>query len=182
MPSPVIPTERLRIDRLTPSDALQMFEYRSDPAVCRYQSFQPGSLADIEAFIEEIQQVAFDSPGTWFQFAVRDRDTGRLIGDMGAHFPSSDPRWKGVASATFLEEVERLVFERGFVIENIDVTAIAQEPTLGPHLPAMRARVADLLRLPADRVSVKAKTGEGVGEIGTSQAIATRVVVLLAKR
>jgi RimJ/RimL family protein N-acetyltransferase len=82
----VILTERLRIDRLTPSDALQMFEYRSDPAVCRYQSFQPGSLADIEAFIEEIQQVAFGSPGTWFQFAVRDRDTGRLIGDMGAHF------------------------------------------------------------------------------------------------
>lgn len=83
---PEILTERLRIDRLVPSDAPEMFEYRSDPAVCRYQSFEPSSLADIESFIEEVRQTAFNSPGTWFQFAVRQRDTGRLIGDLGVHF------------------------------------------------------------------------------------------------
>ena len=123
------------------------------------------------------------SDGDCILHAICDALLGAIAaGDMGAHFPSSDPRWKGVASATFLEEVERLVFERGFVIENIDVTAIAQEPTLGPHLPAMRARVADLLRLPADRVSVKAKSADHLGAVGRGEGIAALATVLVRER
>jgi len=86
MRNPEILTSRLAIDRLAPSDAPEMFEYRSDPAVCRYQAFEPASMADVESFIAETQQVTFDSPGTWFQLAIRLRDTGRLIGDLGVHF------------------------------------------------------------------------------------------------
>ena len=69
-----------------------MFEYRADPEVCRYQAFEPGSLADVEAFIAGLEANEFDTPGTWFQFAIRLQDSGALIGDIGAHFTAEDPR------------------------------------------------------------------------------------------
>jgi RimJ/RimL family protein N-acetyltransferase len=69
-----------------------MFEYRSDPEVCRYQSFEPGSLADVEAFIGGMQPNAFDTAGTWFQFAIRLQESDLIIGDIGVHFAAEDPR------------------------------------------------------------------------------------------
>ena len=69
-----------------------MYQYRSDPEVCRYQLFEPGSLADVEEFIGGLQSTAFDTPGTWFQFAIRIKESGVLIGDIGAHFKVDDPR------------------------------------------------------------------------------------------
>lgn len=89
---PEILTERLKLDPLTAADAPAMFAYRSDPEVCRYQTFEPGSRADVEAFIASLQADTFDKAGTWFQFAIRRRDTGRLIGDFGTHFLADDPR------------------------------------------------------------------------------------------
>ena len=69
-----------------------MYGYRSDPEVCRYQSFEPGSLAHVEAFIDSLQPNAFDTPGTWFQFAIRLQESDLLIGDLGTHFMADDPR------------------------------------------------------------------------------------------
>lgn len=100
-------------------------------------------------------------------------------GDMGVHFPSSDERWKGAPSLTFLAEVRRIVAGRGFTIENVDVTAIAQEPRLGPHLAAMRVRLAECLGLPEERVSVKAKSADHLGSLGRGEGIAALASALL---
>lgn len=91
MAGPEILTQRLRLSQLVAGDALALFEYRSDPEVCRYQSFKPGSLTDAEDFIAGLQSNIFDTAGTWFQFAIRLRESGLVIGDIGAHF-MSDPR------------------------------------------------------------------------------------------
>ena len=100
-------------------------------------------------------------------------------GDMGEHFPSADPAFRGAASLGFLERVVQMVTDKGFAIENVDVTVIAQEPVLGPHLPAMRRRLAELLALPLDRVSVKAKSADHLGAIGRGEGIAALATVLV---
>ncbi|MCP4605408.1 MAG: GNAT family N-acetyltransferase [Proteobacteria bacterium] len=79
-------TERLSLSPFLSSDAKALFKYRSDPEVCRYQSFEPGSFDDAKRLIKDIQSVAFDTPDTWFQFAIRLRESGLLIGDLGVHF------------------------------------------------------------------------------------------------
>jgi RimJ/RimL family protein N-acetyltransferase len=92
LPGPEILTQRLKLARLIAGDAPALFAYRSDPEVCRYQSFEPGSLADAEAFIAGIKFHEFDTAGTWFQFAIRLRESELVIGDIGAHFVADDPR------------------------------------------------------------------------------------------
>ena len=87
-----IPTERLILTPLEPGDAVELYTYRSDPEVCRYQSWAPTSLADAQRFIGSLQSVVFDSPGTWFQFGIRLRGTHALVGDIGVHFPPDEPR------------------------------------------------------------------------------------------
>lgn len=89
---PVIKTTRLALSKLVAADAPALYGYRSEPEVCRYQSFEPGSLADAESFIEKLQPNAFDTVGTWFQFGIRRNDSDLLIGDIGAHFLADDPR------------------------------------------------------------------------------------------
>jgi RimJ/RimL family protein N-acetyltransferase len=89
---PVILTPRLTLSKLVAADAPALYGYRSDPEVCRYQSFEPGSLADAETFIDSLQPNAFDVADTWFQFGIRRNDSGLLIGDIGAHFLADDPR------------------------------------------------------------------------------------------
>jgi len=89
---PTLHTRHLAIVPLVAKDAQAMFEYRADPEVCRYQSFAPRTLGDIEAFIDGLRSIAFDTAGTWFQFAIRHRESGRLIGDLGTHFSADDPR------------------------------------------------------------------------------------------
>lgn len=91
MGDPVIRTERLTLSRLGPDDAQALYAYRRDPEVCRYQSFEPGALADAEEFVAKLQGYGFDVPGTWFQFGIRRREDGELIGDIGARFPDDDP-------------------------------------------------------------------------------------------
>jgi 2-C-methyl-D-erythritol 2,4-cyclodiphosphate synthase len=102
-------------------------------------------------------------------------------GDLGEHFPSRDPRYKDAASGLFVEEAARLVRARGYDIENVDVTVVAQEPVLAPHLPKMRASLAALLGLEADAVSVKAKSTDRLGAIGRGEGIAAEAVALLRK-
>ena len=83
-------TSRLRLDALRSDDAAALFACRDDPAVSRYQGWRPASLDEVVRFIERQQAVAFDTPGNWFQFAMRLRDTGELVGDLGLHFVDAD--------------------------------------------------------------------------------------------
>lgn len=101
------------------------------------------------------------------------------LGDMGRYFPSSDPRWKGVPSLVFLEEVRRLVAAARYAVENVDVTVVAEAPHLGPHCEAMRQTLAGGLGLEAGQVSVKAKSSDGLGAVGRGEGIAAFAVVLL---
>jgi len=86
MESPVLNTDRLTIDSLRPGDAEALFAYRGDPDVSRYQEWAPGSVEDAERFIRSVETTAFDTPGTWSQLAIRERGSGRLLGDLGVHF------------------------------------------------------------------------------------------------
>jgi 2-C-methyl-D-erythritol 4-phosphate cytidylyltransferase/2-C-methyl-D-erythritol 2,4-cyclodiphosphate synthase len=102
-------------------------------------------------------------------------------GDMGRHFPSRDPRWHGVASREFLEETARLVREAGFSLGNLDITLIAQEPTLAPHLEPMRTTIAEVLGVEPESVSVKAKSTDHLGAFGRGEGIAALATALLVR-
>ena len=104
------------------------------------------------------------------------------LGDIGTHFPDSDPRWKGAASLIFLEHARTLLDERRFSIEHIDAVVILERPKLGPHFPAMREVLATALEVAADKIHLKAKTNEGVDAIGRGEAMAAWVVATLSLR
>jgi len=101
------------------------------------------------------------------------------LGDLGRHFPDSDPRYKGIDSRDLLRHVEALLDERGWRVENLDSTIIAQAPKLAPHIPAMIANIAADLGISADCVNVKATTTEKLGFAGREEGIAAHAVVLL---
>ena len=101
-------------------------------------------------------------------------------GEIGIAFPPSDPRFKGLDSRKIVAHVLEKVTARAAVIENIDVTLVAEEPKLKPHYGAMRASLAEAFRLPAGRVNLKAKSNEGLGEIGRGEAIACHAVATLS--
>jgi 2-C-methyl-D-erythritol 2,4-cyclodiphosphate synthase len=98
------------------------------------------------------------------------------LGDIGTHFPDTDPHWKGVSSLLFLEHARQLLDERKLRIANIDAVIICERPKLGPHFPAMRAALAKALRISPEQVNLKAKTNEGTGKIGRGEAIAAQVI------
>ena len=104
------------------------------------------------------------------------------LGDIGRHFPDTDPRFKGSDSLVLLTEVVRRVREAGFEIGNVDSTVIAQAPKLGPHIPGMCERIAQALGVPVACVNVKAKTAEKLGPVGQGLSIEARAVVLLVPR
>jgi 2-C-methyl-D-erythritol 2,4-cyclodiphosphate synthase len=101
------------------------------------------------------------------------------LGDIGMHFPDSDPRWRGVASSTFVLATVSRLRERGYRVVNADVTVLTQMPRIGPHRAAMRARIADLLGIGADDVNVKATTTEGLGFTGRLEGLAAQATVLI---
>lgn len=110
--------------------------------------------------------------------AVAEAMLGALaLGDLGHHFPDSDPRYRGVSSLRLLGEVLTLLTARGARLVNVDATVIAQSPRLGPWLPEMAKRLAETLRVDPDRVSVKAKSPEGLGLLGREEGIAAMAVV-----
>jgi 2-C-methyl-D-erythritol 2,4-cyclodiphosphate synthase len=100
-------------------------------------------------------------------------------GDMGRHFPSRDQRWRGVPSRVFLEETSRLVREAGYHVGNVDVTLIAQEPVLLPHLEPMRSALAATLEVEPSAVSVKAKSTDHLGALGRGEGIAALATALV---
>jgi 2-C-methyl-D-erythritol 2,4-cyclodiphosphate synthase len=101
------------------------------------------------------------------------------LGDIGTHFPDNDPRWAGASSLDFLARIIELIAGRGFLVSNVDATVIAERPKLGPHIPAIRDRLASVLGIDVDRVNVKAKTGEGLESVGRGEAMAAQAVALL---
>jgi 2-C-methyl-D-erythritol 4-phosphate cytidylyltransferase / 2-C-methyl-D-erythritol 2,4-cyclodiphosphate synthase len=102
------------------------------------------------------------------------------LGDIGDHFPPSDPKWQGAASIIFLQHAAKLAADRGFRIVNADITLLCEKPKIKPHREAMRASTAVALGLPLDAVSVKATTTEKLGFLGREEGIAAQAVVLLA--
>lgn len=104
------------------------------------------------------------------------------LGDIGAHFPPSDPQWQGVASTVLLDRALTLVRTAGLTLHNADATVIVERPVLSPHIAAVRASVAGLLGLDPAMVNIKAKTNEGLDAVGQGRAVAAHVVVLLDER
>lgn len=101
------------------------------------------------------------------------------LGNIGQHFPDTDPKYKGADSLVLLKEAAALLFKAGWNVVNIDSTIIAQQPKLNPHLDAIRARLAETLALKLDQISVKAKTNEHVGPEGREEAISVHAVALI---
>lgn len=104
------------------------------------------------------------------------------LGDIGQHFPDTDPAYKGADSAKLLERVMADLAARGYRVVNADVTLIGERPKIGPHREAMRERVAGLLGVPLQRLNVKATTTEKLGFTGRGEGLAAQAVVLLEER
>lgn len=121
------------------------------------------------------------SDGDVIAHAVCDALLGAAaLGDIGKHFPDTDPKWKGANSLLFLEHARKLLDEKKFAVEHIDVVVILERPKLGPHFPKMREALAQSLKIPPERVHLKAKTNEGVDAVGRGEAIACHVVATLS--
>jgi 2-C-methyl-D-erythritol 2,4-cyclodiphosphate synthase len=101
------------------------------------------------------------------------------LGDIGKHFPDSDPKWSGVSSLLFLEHVRLLVHELGLRIAHVDAVVVIERPKLGPHFPAMREALAKALGIRSEHINLKAKTNEGVDAIGRGEAVAAHAVATL---
>lgn len=101
------------------------------------------------------------------------------LGDIGKHFPDSDPAYKGISSVLLLEKVGELLEEKGFLIENIDATIIAQAPKMRPYIDTMRENIAKTLKMDVEHVNVKATTEEGLGFTGSGEGISSQAICLL---
>jgi 2-C-methyl-D-erythritol 2,4-cyclodiphosphate synthase len=109
--------------------------------------------------------------------AIMDALLGAIAaGDIGQHFPDTDDQWKGADSVKLLEAVTALLLEKGWRINNVDATVLAERPKLMPHLPAMREKLALAMQVSADAVSLKATTVEGLGAIGRREGISAMAV------
>jgi 2-C-methyl-D-erythritol 2,4-cyclodiphosphate synthase len=98
------------------------------------------------------------------------------LGDIGTHFPDTDPKWKGASSLLFLEHTKKLLADRRLRIVHVDAIVICERPKLGPHFPVMRGALAKALGITTEQINLKAKTNEGTGEIGRGEAIAAHAI------
>ena len=103
------------------------------------------------------------------------------LGDIGKHFPDTDPAYKGISSMELLRKVGELLEEHSFLIENIDATIIAQAPKMRPHIDTMRKNIAQALQIEVDQVNVKATTEEGLGFTGSGEGISAQAITLLTE-
>lgn len=121
-----------------------------------------------------------DADAGWH--ALTDAILGALaLGDIGDHFPPSDPQWKGAASIKFLQHAVRLAADRGYTVVNADITILAERPKIAPHREAMRLATAEAMNVAPDTVSVKATTTEKLGFVGREEGIAAQATVLLSR-
>ena len=101
------------------------------------------------------------------------------LGDIGTHFPDSDPKWAGASSLDLLARVMEMLTERGYLVANIDTTLLAEKPKLAPHIQVIRERLARVLAVDVTQVSVKAKTNEGLESVGRGEAMAAQAIALI---
>ncbi len=114
--------------------------------------------------------------------AISDAMLGALaLGDLGHHFPDSDPRYRGIASMKLLARIMALVHDRAYRLHNLDAVVIAQKPRLAAYIPAIRRNLADLLATDLGSISVKAKTAESLGALGRGEGIAVHAVCLITQ-
>ena len=115
--------------------------------------------------------------------AIMDAMLGALsLGDIGHYFPPTDPQWQGANSLKLLEQVNQLIIDKGWQINNIDSVIVAEKPKMKPHLNAMRAKLAETLKINPEQVGIKATTNEQLGPVGREEGIAVYAVVLLVKQ
>ena len=127
------------------------------------------------------QGVVAHSDGDVLIHALCDALLGAMgLGDIGEHFPDSDPRWYGADSRLFLRHCNGLVRSHGWRLVNADVTVVAEAPKLGPYRAQMRANLGADLEVPAERINIKATTCEQLGALGRSEGLACHAIVLLA--
>lgn len=120
------------------------------------------------------------SDGDVLLHAVTDALLGALaLGDIGSHFPPSDPQWKNIESSVLLGKVVDMVHEAGYRVANIDTTVVLESPGLGPHIEGIQASIAELLYVATGEVSVKAKSHEKIGPVGEGEAVEAYATVLL---
>lgn len=131
--------------------------------------------------IEHARGVQAHSDGDVVLHALVDALLGAMgLGDIGQHFPDTDPRWKGADSRRFLRHCAVLLGRHRWRLVNADITVVAETPRLGAHRPGMRARIAEDLECDAERINIKATTHEGLGALGRGEGLAAQAIVLLA--
>lgn len=114
--------------------------------------------------------------------AIMDALLGALgLGDIGHYFPPTDPQWAGADSLKLLDQVNQLIQDKGWQIGNLDTVVVAERPKLKPHLAAMRDRLATVLQILPDQISIKATTNEKLGPVGREEGIAAYAVALLVR-
>jgi len=144
----------------------------------RFEEGRPLMLGGVH--IPDAPGLKGHSDGDALLHAVIDALLGAAArGDIGSHFPDTDARWKGADSARLLAAVTDEIRAAGFAVGNVDVTVVCERPRLRPHVDAIRARLASLLGLPVDRVSVKGKTNEKMDDTGAGVGLAVHCVALL---
>lgn len=114
--------------------------------------------------------------------AITDALLGSLaLGDIGTHFPDTDPAYKNADSSNLLRDAYHLILRKGYVLSNLDATVVAEAPMLNPIIPKMRNKIAEILDCDKDQVSVKATTSEGMGFVGRGEGISAQAVVMIKK-
>jgi 2-C-methyl-D-erythritol 2,4-cyclodiphosphate synthase len=122
------------------------------------------------------------SDGDSLSHAITDALLGAAaLGDIGTHFSDKDSRWAGADSMVFLRHVCGLLTEQGFQIVNLDATILAERPKMMPHIPAMKAKLAEVMAIDPSQLNLKAKTNEGLDAIGRGEAIAAQAIALIFK-
>jgi 2-C-methyl-D-erythritol 2,4-cyclodiphosphate synthase len=122
------------------------------------------------------------SDGDVLSHAICDALLGAAsLGDIGTHFPDTDPQWQGVSSMVFLEQLAKALAERKLSIAHIDAVVICERPKLGPHFPSMREKLAKALGIRPEQINLKAKTNEGVDAIGRGEAIAAHAIATIER-
>ena len=153
-----------------------------------------GSGIDVHAFgpgdhvmlggvrIAHVRGVVAHSDGDVLLHALCDALLGAAgLGDIGQHFPDSDPRWRGVASSCFVDSVVGQIQQRGWRCINADLTLLAESPRIGPHRAAIQAAIARLLRVETEAVNLKATTTEKLGFVGRGEGLAAQATVLIER-
>ncbi|MDC1435761.1 2-C-methyl-D-erythritol 2,4-cyclodiphosphate synthase [Gammaproteobacteria bacterium] len=136
------------------------------------------TLAGIE--IPHTHSLEAHSDGDVLSHALCDALLGALaLGDIGQHFPDTDPQFKNISSLLLLQEVYQLIVEQGWILQNADITIIAEKPLISPYQQKMRQSLADTLQLSIDQFSIKATSSEGLGFTGRGEGIAVQAVALI---